>query len=1024
MVHLHARSCYSLLESSLTIEQLVERSAQLGFRHVALTDKNVMYGTMKFYKTCMDHKIHPILGLEIDALFETGKTSFVFLAKNDQGLQDLYALSTLKMSHNHELSMADLSSYSQNCIVLTTGIQEEDILYNWILHEDQPSLYRYFETCRSSFSSFYIGILCNDSGFWKEKNKLIKKIANETGLLTCALSYILYQKKEDVLQLRTLKAIQKQARIHDQDLVVLNDRFIRSHSEMESLYDPEDLIRTDEIAQMCNVQMAMPKSSLPSYQNKLGIDSKEFLIKLCKAGLAKRLSNHWNEEYAKRLEYECSTIIKMGFTDYFLIVYDFIRFARSKDINVGPGRGSAAGSLVAYCLGITHIDPIKNHLLFERFLNPERISMPDIDTDFPDDRRDEVIDYVKERYGKDHVSHIVTFNTLKAKQVLRDVGRVYSISSAKIDQLTKLIPNTPGMTLKRAFSEVDAFSRILKKDKTLMELYQYCLPLEGLPRHLSIHAAGIVLSDQPIVKVCPLVQIDESHLATQFTMEYLEELGLIKMDFLGLRNLTTIDHIVKTIEQQTDHKIDVLKLPLNDQKTYRLLSKADTTGVFQLESQGIRALLKRMKPSRFEEICAVLALYRPGAMQNIDAYIQRKEHPKQIEYPHPLTQDILKETYGLIIYQEQVMQIATKVGGLSLAQADSLRKAMSKKKHDQMAAYKETFVQGALKNHCSYKQAVELFDTMEKFASYGFNKSHSYAYGLIAYQMAYLKANYPLYFYQNLFDSVIGSEKKTSQYLSECRSRKLVVYAPDINRSEGHYTIEEKGLRMPFQVLKGIGSTIYPPILEERRHGQFQNFIECVVRLSSAHVIESSLRILIDGGVFDSFGLNRATMHDNLARILVYADLVKTEVDGQIRFDFSVVSKPSLRKMKENPMERSQKEFRVYGFYLSEHPVKRIRETQYPKCLPLSQAESYSGYLNVIGRVVGYRVHKTKQGQNMCFMSIDDESGKIDITLMPELYAKEKDNIQKEHVVLVQGNKNRPNSILARKCFWLNPEKT
>lgn len=1023
MVHLHARSCYSLLESSLRIEQLVDKSASLGYRHVALTDKDSMFATMKFYKYAQSKNLHPIIGLELEVDTEQGPANFVLLARNDQGLQDLYALSSKKMQIQGTVSWDELVQRTSQCVVISCAIQEQDLVNGWILHDDQKALSSFLSLCQESFSHYYMGISCNDSGFWRQKNQMLKELCQSLSIPVCALSYILYENKEDVKQLRTLKAIQKQARIHDQNLNVLNDRYLRSLQEMEALYDAQDLACTEEIASMCNVQMAMTKSRLPVFHNKLGIDSRSFLIKLCKAGLEKRLQKHRDAMYTKRLEYELSVITHMGFTDYFLIVYDFIRFARQQGIFVGPGRGSAAGSLVAYCLGITHIDPIRNHLLFERFLNPDRVSMPDIDTDFPDDRRDEVIEYVKKRYGNEHVCHIVTFNTLKAKQALRDVGRVYSISSSKIDSLTRLIRNVPGMTLQQAYQENTKFQTLIQKDTVLKELYQNARELEGLPRHISLHAAGIVLSDQPVVNVCPLVQVDAANFATQFTMEYLEDLGLIKMDFLGLRNLTTIDQIVKKIEAHTHQKLDLLKIPRNDTRTYQLLSRADTLGVFQLESSGIQSLLQKMKPSRFEDICAVLALYRPSAMQNIDLYIERKEDPSKVTYPHPLTEPILKETYGIMIYQEQVMQIATAVGNLSLAQADSLRKAMSKKNHAQMESYKELFIQGALQHHCTMKQAQQLFDTMAQFASYGFNKSHSYAYALIAYQMAYLKANYPLYFYECLLDSVIGSESKTNQYRQECMHRGVQILPADINASQKNYHIEGKALRMPLQVLKGIGQTIYPIILNERQNGPYQDFIDFVVRTNAHRLTESSMRILIDGGALDRLGYNRATMHENLGRVLVYAELVRTENHGQISFDFSVVSRPNIMKIKENPMEKAKKEFLVYGFYLSEHPVQQIRQKSYPKCIPLSHAETISGFIQVIGRITGYRSHTTKQGQPMGFVSLEDETGKMDVVLMPGLYATEKDHLEKDRIVCVQGNKNRPQSVVARKLIWVTPEE-
>ena len=536
MVHLHTRSAYSLLESPFRIEQIVDMTIKYGFNHACLTDKRSMYGTMKFIKLCQEKGIHPIVGLEVDSVYQDQPFDFILLAKNDRGLQDLYALSTILMNDPSKISLELLFKYVLDCIVLTAG--DDDSLEQYIDNDELEKLEQILKYCHEHIPDFYVSIAMNDSKYRANKNVILKRVAHDCGCRTVALSRIFYAFKEDVEKQRILKAIDKQTTIHDQTLNVLYDRYYRSQEEMNALYDKDDLNATEEIAERCNIQLAMRKSHLPHFENKLGIDSQTYLIKLCKKGLLKRLNNHLTEEYVRRLEYELSVINSMGFTDYFLIVWDFIRYARSQDIYVGPGRGSAAGSLVAYCLGITHIDPIKNHLLFERFLNPDRVSMPDIDTDFPDDRRDEVIQYVKEKYGAGHVSHIVTFNTLKAKQVLRDVARVIAMPIRKVDELCKLIGNAPNMTLQMAYQRIPTFKRMIDTDKKDQELFELCLPLEGLPRHISVHAAGVVLSDQDIEKVCPLVRIDEENTATQFTQEYLEDLGLIKMDFLGLRNLS------------------------------------------------------------------------------------------------------------------------------------------------------------------------------------------------------------------------------------------------------------------------------------------------------------------------------------------------------------------------------------------------------------------------------------------------------------------------------------------------------
>lgn len=1018
MVHLHTRSVYSLLESPFKIEDIVQQALDHEFRHACLTDRHSMYGIMKFYKLCLEKGIHPILGLEVQTVYENRPYDFVCLAKSDRGLQSLYKLSSYLMTGIDHVDFYEFVSYTSDCVVLTAG--SSDSLEQDLTHGNEEGISLFLNVCKENIEDFYVSMSMNDSKFHQSYNSKLKQIVRELSIPTVALSRILYAKKEDVEKLRILKAIDRQTTIHDATLDVLYDRYYRSKEEMSALYDPEDFAESERIATRCNVQMAFEKSHLPHFENKLNIDSQSYLIKLCKKGLMKRRNGQVSTAYAKRLEYELHVITSMGFTDYFLIVWDFIRFARSQNIYVGPGRGSAAGSLVAYCLGITHIDPIENHLLFERFLNPERVSMPDIDTDFPDDRRDEVISYVKDRYGSQHVAHIVTFNTLKAKQVLRDVGRVLGYPIRKVDEMTKLIGNAPKMTLRQAYAEIPAFKRLIDKDEKARYLFETCLPLEHIPRHISLHAAGIVLSDQEITNVCPLVQVDTDQYATQFTMEYLEELGLIKMDFLGLRNLTTIAKIVATL-QENGIKLDVLHLPLNDSKTYDLLARGDTIGIFQLESEGIKNLLRKMQPTKFEDISAVLALYRPGAMQNIDLYIERKNNLSSITYPDDSLVPYLQETYGLMIYQEQVMQTAQVIAGFSLAQADNLRKAMSKKDPQVMASFKELFIQGALQNKVPYKKAVDLFETMERFAGYGFNKSHSYAYGLIAYQMAYLKANYPLFFYQNLLDSVLSSEVKTAQYIYECQHRSIDILPASVNASKASYAIEEKALRMPLQILKGIGKSIYPIILQEREKAPYKDGIDFVVRTSAHGLSESSFRILIDGGALDCFEYNRATWNENLSRILDYARLVRVESKDEVLFDLSIVSRPSIVKMKEDVMQKAQREHAVLGFYLTQHPVEVLRKKM-TNVLPLALLGQAKEYVQVVGRVASFRNHKTKRGDWMCFMSLEDENAKVDVVIMPGLYNVHKEKIERNRIVIVQGKKDREQSILARKLEWVDLE--
>ena len=585
-------------------------------------------------------------------------------------------------------------------------------------------------------------------------------------------------------------------------------RYFRSKEEMVELYDEDDLAASDKIAQMCHVEMKFPKAILPKFKNRYGMSSEEFLRRLCHKGLEKRMQyQKIPSVYEQRLRYELDVIISMGYADYFLIVWDFIRFAKTQDIYIGPGRGSAAGSLVAYCLGITHADPIRYHLLFERFLNPERVSMPDIDTDFPDDRRDEVIAYVHDLYGEHHVSHIITFNTLAAKQVLRDVGKAMQVAPRQIDLLCKLVPNRPKVTLQDAYQERVKFKQMINSGEQMRKLFAIALQLEGLPRHSSLHAAGIILSNEDISNVCPLIDVDEGMCATQFTMEYLEELGLIKMDFLGLRNLTIIDEIVHQINAK-EKRLDIMHIPLDDAKTYQLIRSVDTVGVFQLESEGMKNLIRKMKPTCFEDIVATVALFRPGPMENIPRYLECRTHPEKVDYLHPDLKSILENTYGVMIYQEQVMQIAQTMAGFSLGKADNLRKAISKKKGKELQSLREDFVEGAKQKGYEESLAIRVYELIMKFANYGFNRSHSVAYGMIAYQMAYLKANAPLYFFTALLNSVIGSETKTSEYVFEARKRHIEILLPSVNQSSNQYEIEGNALRFPLVGIKGIGNAV------------------------------------------------------------------------------------------------------------------------------------------------------------------------------------------------------------------------
>ena len=650
--------------------------------------------------------------------------------------------------------------------------------------------------------------------------------------------------------------------------------------------------------------------------------------------------------------------------------------------------------------------------------------MPDIDTDFPDNRRDEVIHYVEQLYGKHRVSHIITFNTLAAKQVLRDVGKAMEINPRQIDRLCKLVPNVIKVTLDYAYQNDARFKELINSGETMRRLYATARKLEGLPRHASLHAAGIVFSDEAIEQVCPLIDVDEGVCATQFTMEYLEELGLIKMDFLGLRNLTIIDEIVQHINATADKQLDIMRIPLDDAKTYALIRAVDTVGVFQLESEGMKNLIRKMQPDCFEDIVATIALFRPGPMENIPEYLDRREHPEKVDYIHPSLQPILQNTYGIMIYQEQIMQVAQTMAGFTLGKADNLRKAISKKKGEELRRMQEEFIQGAL--HKGYDEALaqKVYALIMKFANYGFNRSHSVAYGMIAYQLAYLKANAPLYFFNSLLNSVIGSETKTSEYVFEARKRHIKILLPDVNRSYNQYGIEDNALRFPFVGIKGIGSAVSSLIVEERnKKGEFRDFFDFTARMNGNKIGKKTIEILINAGALDCFKVGRASLMASLEDALRYADLVKIEDVDQVLFDFDLVSKPAMTMMRDNAAIRAEKEKEAIGFYLSRHPIADVRSRMGKELPILISLPKYKGrYVKFVCLVDRCRQYRTKNGDMMMFVIGSDETGKFDLVCMPNIYRQHADDLVKGNYLYVEGIVDKETSCLVKKLTRIEKE--
>lgn len=1022
-VHLHVRSCYTLLKSTLTIKQIVQSAKEHGYTSVALSDDQVMHGAMAFYHACTEANIKPIFGMELKIKEEEITYRFLVLAMDDIGFQSLLKFSTILNTEERTLTLQNLHQACDHLIIMTSG--EGSALETYLINEDRNQCATYIQTCKQLFTHFYVSVALNDSGLMKIKNIILKEECLKLAVPTVALSRIYFANAEDEDSYKTLCAIEQGVSLQDKTLNYSPRRYFRSKQEMVALYDADDLQRTIEIASMCNVEMKFDKVKLPIFKNKANATSETYLRGLCFKGLQKRLNyQSIPKNYMERLSYELDIITQMNYADYFLIVWDFIRYAKTQEIYVGPGRGSAAGSLVSYCLGITHVDPMEYDLLFERFLNPERISMPDIDTDFPDNRRDEVIEYVRTLYGNKRVAHIITFNTLAAKQVLRDVGKTMLINLRQIDMLCRMVPFLPKVTLKYAYDNSPNFKQMINSSVTFRDLYNTASKLEGLPRHASQHAAGIVFSDRDISDVCPVIELDEGVYATQYTMEYLEELGLIKMDFLGLRNLTIIDEVVHDINKHrpVDQKLDIMKIPLDDKGTFEIIRSVDTVGIFQLESEGMKNLLRKIKPKDFEDIVATIALFRPGPMENIPEYLKRRAHPETIDYIHPDFEDILKNTYGIMIYQEQILQIAQRMAGFSLAKADNLRKAISKKHEYELAQLKQDFIEGAIQQHYDAKLAEHVYDMIMKFANYGFNRSHSVAYALVAYQLAYLKANAPLYFFSSLLNSVIGSETKTSEYVFEAKKRSIQVLYPSVNHSTKEYVIEQDALRFPLTGIKNIGSNVCKELLLERDKEPYHDYFDFVARISYHGINKKTIETLIDAGALDEFKMGRASMIATLDSALTYANIIKIDYEDQITLDFGLASKPAPITTRENRMEQSEREKELIGFYLSNHPITDLRNKIDRRLPALIELKNKSGFVKFLCQIERTKQHRTKNGDLMMFVVVNDETGKFDVVCMPNIYQEYQSILVKGNYLLVDGKIDKENSCLAKKLTKIDQQ--
>ena len=1004
---LDVKSAYSLFDGTISIKDIVNTAVNKGYRAVAINDLNILHGLMELKLEANKHSIQPLYSLRV-MISEQNNLTYLLYAKNNEGYYDLLKLSTKLANNSKDFTYKQLIEYTNDCVVVIYG-------EGGIIENDNIDTVAYLELFRKTLKDFYIGISNNTSNKWKVDNDRLKDQCKLMNIKTVALPKVEFKTADDVDVKRLYIAMANSRLYSDHKNYVNEKNFFLDIKTIQKYYDKEDIKNTIEIANKCLVNFnTIKKAKLPVFVNPANVSSEKYLSNLCIKGLNKRLDNQVTYEYSDRLKHELKIINEMGFADYFLIVYDFILFARKNDIYVGPGRGSSAGSLVAYVLGITHIDPIKYGLLFERFLNPERISLPDIDIDFPDNKRSIIIDYVANKYGSEQVAHIITFGTFAAKQSIRDVGKALNIPTYQLDRISKMIPNQPKIKLADVYKLDINFKKFIDDDSRLQLLYKLASKIEGLPRHTSLHAAGIVLSDQNLVNYVPLMQIDADHNVTQYSMDYLEDLGLNKMDFLGLRNLTIIANVVKTIKD-----FDIFDIPLDDKKTYELISAGETSGIFQLESYGMTKLLKQMKPFEFNDIVAAIALFRPGPMENIPTYLKRRFNKSEITYLHPDLKPILEETYGIIVYQEQIMQIAQKMANFSLARADILRKAMSDKNAKALGSLREEFISGSVKNGYLKKDAVEVYNLIEKFANYGFNKAHSVAYSLIAYQMAYLKTNYYFEFYLALLNSVIGGPKKTREYVLECRRRNISILKPNINHSIDEYINYNNGILFPLLSIKGVGRLVCEKIVKERDNGLFKDYFDFVARANVIKINKNIIESLIYAGALDSFGHNGTTMIKMLDQALMYADLVKVDAK-EVTLDFDIVSKPQIDKYKSDKFVELEKEKEVLGFYLSTHPIAQKKIDLNYRGDSIVDVKQKKRTNDLIVYVSNVKTHRTKNGYMMAFVNANDDTDNIDLVLMPNIFKLVEDKLKSETYIRISGKIDRKDSILVNTLKLLD----
>ncbi len=1034
-VHLHCHTEYSLLDGAIKVRDVCSRAVSHGQKAAAITDHGNLFGALDFYLTAKDYGIKPIVGCEVYVAPEhrTKKDAasaseagyhLVLLAQNKEGYHNLIKLvSKANLEGFYYKPRVDkelLAKWNEGLIAMSACLKGEipSVLLSRGMKAARETAQQYSELFPGRF---YLELMDNDLPDQEELNPRLVELGEETSLPLVATNDCHYLDRDDAQAHDTLLCIQTNSCVHDRKRMRLetDKLFYRPPEDMQQVFShvPQALANTCEIAEACNLELDLGQPRFPVYHSPDERSLDQYFRDMAREGLRDRLakSSYQIEEsvYWERLEHEMEVICTKGFSGYFLIVQDFINWAKERDIPVGPGRGSGAGSLAAYALKITNIDPIRYGLLFERFLNVERESLPDIDVDFCYNRREEVIRYVTEKYGEENVAQITTFGTMKARAVVRDVGRALGMSFAETDKIAKLIPEDPGINIDKALEGEPELRQKRDEDERVAKCLDISRKLEGLARHASTHAAGIVISDQPMQEYLPLYQGKKGEVVTQYDMKKVEEVGLIKFDFLGLKTLTVLQDTLELARKNGKEIPDLDTMTMDDPQTFELLCKGQTNGVFQLESSGMRGVMMDLKPERFEELIALLALYRPGPLESgmVTDFIERKHGRREVEYPHSWLEPVLKETYGVILYQEQVMRIASELAGFSLGDGDLLRRAMGKKNAKAMAEQRDKFMQGALERGLDHETADHLFNLIEKFAGYGFNKSHSSAYAMISYQTAYMKTHYPREFMAALITSEVANTDKVISHINACREMGIDVLPPDINQSEHSFTVQGENILFGLSGIKNVGDGAIRQILKERRaNGPFASQMDFCQRVLSKRVSKRVLESLIKSGALDCFGATRAAMTASLDKVVAKAQRrSKAKAGGKLSL-LSMVSGGEQEQrtqsgiglnIPEADAEEWQEEYRLkqeketLGLFLSGHPLlkhqhdlKRLKVQTVQQCREMPSGRE----VNLAVLITGCKEIQTRKGEKMAFCQVEDLSGTAELTLFPDAYAKIRDH--------------------------------